>query len=106
MPPARLEGSRYQVNVPLDDEALYLALVQLSLREQASIPEILRPVIAGFLRGKLREDPDLAAAVEHILRARRQTEAAQTAKSGLAEITDLPRARKAKSRESGAPPAG
>lgn len=57
---------RYQVNVPLNDAHWHLVLMQLALRDDTSVPELLRPVIIDFLRLRLEEDSDLAAAVQSL----------------------------------------
>jgi hypothetical protein len=58
-----------QFNVPLD-EHYAIALSQLALRDESSIPDLLRPVIEQHLDSILREDLDLAAAVEAMTKAR------------------------------------
>jgi hypothetical protein len=63
-------GGRYQVNVPLNDAHWHLALMQLSMRDEMSVPDLLRPVIISFLSRHLESDPDLEAAVAALERAK------------------------------------
>jgi hypothetical protein len=58
-----------QFNVPLGDWYA-LVLRALSIRDEASVPELLRPVVEGFLDGELERDSDLREAVEALTRAR------------------------------------
>lgn len=60
-----------QVNVPLDDYHA-LVLAQVVIRDERSIPEILRPVIETFLDAQVAEDSDLRNAVAAMARSRRR----------------------------------
>jgi hypothetical protein len=64
------KDGRYQVNVPLNEEHWHLVLTQLAIREEVSVPDLLRPVIIEFLERTLAADADLSAAVDSITRAR------------------------------------
>lgn len=61
--------ARQQFNVPLSERHA-VALRQLSLRDEVSVPALLRPQVEAYLDRELRGDADLATAVEAVLRAR------------------------------------
>jgi len=58
-----------QFNVPLGDRHA-LALRAMTLRDEMSVPEVLRPVVERFIDQQLTADADLLAAVEALTRAR------------------------------------
>ncbi len=62
-----------QLNLTLDDD-LHLALRLLAERDDTSVQELVRPVIADFAAKALGTDTELAAAVEAMKasRARRR----------------------------------
>ena len=61
--------ARQQFNVPLGDRHA-VALRQLSLRDEVSVPSLLRPQVEAYLDRELRNDADLATAVDAVMRAR------------------------------------
>lgn len=61
-----------QFNVPLSERHA-LALRAITLREDMSVPELLRPVVEQFIDRQLASDADLLAAVEALSRARAAT---------------------------------
>ena len=56
--------------MPLNDAHWHLVLAQLALRDDVSIPEMLRPVIISFLRRQLAADPHLRDAVTSLEQAK------------------------------------
>jgi hypothetical protein len=60
-----------QFNVPLT-ERYSVALRSLALRDDRSIPDLLRPVIEAYLDEVLQADSDLEKAVGAVLRARKR----------------------------------
>lgn len=58
-----------QSNVPLA-ERYAVALRQLALRDDRSVPETLRPAVEAFLDRELQQDSDFGIAVEALLRSR------------------------------------
>ncbi len=78
-----------QFNVPLEEHHA-VALRQLALRDDKTVPEVLRPVIEAFLDQELGDDVDLKAAVEALLRSRHR--------KSPAAVTRLGEARRGKSR--------
>lgn len=60
-----------QFNVPLS-ERYEVALRNLAIRDERSIPDVLRPVIEQYLDDVLRTDSDLEKAVAALLRSRRR----------------------------------
>src|SRR4051794_22072166 len=84
---SRGRNERAQVNVPLEDEHWHLALMQLAIRDEKTVPELLRPVIVGYLKRKVAADPDLAQAVEKLEKSRQH---ARRSKRTGAEVTELP----------------
>lgn len=63
-----------QINVPLA-ERYALALAQVALRDECSVPDVVRPVIEQYLDQALADDPDLRQAVEALERSRAQNKA-------------------------------
>lgn len=64
-----------QFNVPLS-ERYALVLGEVALRDECSVPEVLRPVIERFLDEALASDGDLRDAVESLERSRRRRRSA------------------------------
>lgn len=60
---------RPQANVPLDEREL-LALRAMATRDEVSVSVLLRPVVAGYIKRRLKRDPDLAASVKALQRSR------------------------------------
>jgi hypothetical protein len=81
---------RYQVNVPLDDEHWYIALLQLAIREDKTVPDLLRPVIAGYLRRQLNADSSLAAAVKSLEEAKASASEKTRRRRHLADVKEMP----------------
>jgi hypothetical protein len=81
--------ARHQVNVPLNDEHLHVVLLQLSIRDGKSVPELLRPVIVSYLRRQLAKDAKLAAAVAYLEQARADAIQRRDARKKLAPVTEL-----------------
>lgn len=75
----------HQFNVPLA-ERYAVALRQLALRDDKSVPDTLRPAVEAFLEHALQQDSDLATAVEALLRSRLKRQPS-------APVTELGRAR-------------
>jgi hypothetical protein len=80
--------SGQQFNVPLA-ERYAVALRQLALRDDRSVPETLRPAVEAFLEHELEQDRDLATAVEALLRSRQR-------RQPPAPVSELGQARVAK----------
>jgi hypothetical protein len=87
---SRAGQQRYQVNVPLDDEHWYIALLQLSIREGQTVPELLRPIITGYLKRQLTADPNLAAAVRSLEEAKAAANDKTRRRRRLAEVKEMP----------------
>lgn len=83
-----------QFNVPLG-ERYALALGALTMRDDMSVPEVLRPVVERFIDQQLAADADLLAAVEALTRAR--------ASARPPQVTRLATRRKSPSRGPDAP---
>jgi hypothetical protein len=81
---------RYQVNVPLGDEHWHIALLQLSIREGKTVPDLLRPVITGYLKRQLTADPKLAAAVQSLEEAKTAAGEKSRRRRRLAEVKEMP----------------
>lgn len=84
--------SGQQFNVPLAERHA-VALRQLAMRDDRSVPETLRPAVEAFLEHELEEDRDLTAAVEALLRSRQSRQAS-------APVRELGQARQAKRKPS------
>jgi hypothetical protein len=84
-----LTDRRPQVNVPLDDELMDVVAV-LVARDHTSAGTVLRTPVAAYLRRRVKQDPDLAAAVESIRRSRTAESDRRLRKSSHAEIRSLP----------------
>ena len=93
---SRTGQQRYQVNVPLD-EHWHIALLQLSIREGQTVPELLRPVITRYLKRQLSADPNLAAAVESIEGAKAAADERSRRRQRLAEVKAMPVAERRRS---------
>jgi hypothetical protein len=80
---------RFQVNVPLDDEHWHLVLLQLTIRDAKSVPELLRPVVVDYLKRQLRKDSKLAAAVANIEESRSEAREKKRGRQNLAEVRPM-----------------
>jgi hypothetical protein len=85
----RASRERFQVNVPLEDEHWHLVLLQLTIREGKSVPELLRPVVIAYLKRELRKDAQLAAAVVNIGESRSGAREKRRRRRELAEVTPM-----------------
>jgi hypothetical protein len=85
----RASRERFQVNVPLEDEYWHLVLLQLTIREGRSVPDLLRPVVVAYLKRELRKDAQLAAAVANIGESRSGAREKKRRRRKLAEVTPM-----------------
>jgi hypothetical protein len=85
----RASRERFQVNVPLEDEHWHLVLLQLTIREGKSVPELLRPVVVAYLKRELRKDAKLAAAAASIGESRSGAREKKRRRRKLAEVTPM-----------------
>ena len=86
---SREARQRYQVNVPVD-EHWHIALLQLAIREGKTPPDLLRPVITGYLKRQLNADPNLAAAVRSIEESKAAAGEKGRHRRRLAEVKEMP----------------
>jgi hypothetical protein len=86
---ARASRERFQVNVALEDEHWYLALLQLAIRDAKSVPEVLRPVIVAYLKRQLSADEKLAAAVVNMEAARSEARVKGRRRRNLADVRPM-----------------
>lgn len=85
----RASRERFQVNVPLEDEHWYLVLLELTIREGKSVPELLRPIVVAYLKREVRKDAKLAAAVANIEDSRSGAREKGRRRRNLAEVTQM-----------------
>jgi hypothetical protein len=86
-----LTQRRSQVNVPLDEELVDVVAMFVA-RDHSSAGTVLRTPEKAYLRRRVKQDPDIAMAVESIRRSRAAESDRRARKSGHAEITALPMA--------------
>jgi hypothetical protein len=86
MPPTQQgSGKRPQALVPLSEDD-FLALRLISLRDEISVPQILKQVVSKFLQERLELDSDLRDSLQKLLTSRRK-ESARTART--AKVTEI-----------------
>jgi hypothetical protein len=86
---ARASRERFQVNVTLEDEHWYLALLQVAIRDAKSVPEVVRRVIVAYLKRQLSADKKLAAAVANMEAARSDARERGRRSRKLAEVRTM-----------------
>lgn len=87
---SRAAHQRFQVNVPLGAEHWHIALLQLAIRENKTVPELLRPVIIRYLKRQLSIDPQLAAAVRSLEESKATANEKDRRRRRLAQVMEIP----------------